>query len=136
MIRLDAEKFGSLVLVAANPKWVQTIFELAFQLFAVKSRLRKISTCKFTYKRLFLAFQFFDLVHKSFFNQIWFDLRKGNGVSWIEICMYILQRMYYKKYSPSVQILFVTGLHCTADLGLHVILWVVIGFKIVLQLLQ
>ena len=29
MIRLDAEKFGSLALVAANPKWVQTIFELA-----------------------------------------------------------------------------------------------------------
>ena len=50
--------------------------------------------------------------------------------------MYILQKVYYKKYSPYLQISRVTGLHCTADLGLHVILWVVIRFKIVLQLLQ
>jgi hypothetical protein len=47
-----------------------------------------------------------------------------------------LQRIYYKKYSPSVQICRSTGLHWTADLGLHVTLWVVIGFKTWLQLLQ
>ena len=40
------------------------------------------------------------------------------------------------KYSPSVQIRRSTGLHSTADLGLHVTLWVVIGFKTWLQLLQ
>ena len=40
------------------------------------------------------------------------------------------------KYLPSWQICRTTGLHCTADLGLHVTLWVLIGFKTWLQLLQ
>ena len=46
------------------------------------------------------------------------------------------KKIYYKKYSPYVQICRSTGLHSTADLGLHVTLWVVIGFKTWLQLLQ
>jgi hypothetical protein len=41
-----------------------------------------------------------------------------------------------EKYLPSWQICRTTGLHCTADLGLHVTLWVLIGFKTWLQLLQ